>query len=215
VNIRIGFCILLSYIIIGCGSASSNASPAISQTVDAGVRATLDASARQAAPPTAAPPTAAPPTAAPPTAARQIAQYPQQVRDNFVRGCTGSGGRIGQCLCLVDRAQQTWDLEQFAKIEQKMLDGQPPSELAEFRQMAASCAGAKNPDYPKQVQNNFIKACIGGGGTNALCSCSLDKIQQQWSIEQYMNIEQQMTSGSPPPELAAMRRMSAECASGR
>ena len=44
-------------------------------------------------------------------------------------------------------------------------------------------------EYPKDVVDNFLAACRSNGGSDDACQCALDGIQNRFTTEEYMALE--------------------------
>jgi hypothetical protein len=59
---------------------------------------------------------------------------------------------------------------------------------------------AENGKYPAEVAEEFIKSCEESGGTKEFCTCMFDKVQQEYTFEEFSTIETKISSGEPPDE---------------
>lgn len=51
-------------------------------------------------------------------------------------------------------------------------------------------ACSQKHEYPESVQRNFLSACYAtSSGSFALCDCALEKVQEQLSLEEYLEWE--------------------------
>jgi len=73
--------------------------------------------------------------------------------------------------------------------------------------LAAACRDRGHP-YPPEVVENFLRACIATGGSEAACQCSLDAVRRRYTIDEYRAIEQRVARGEVLPELA---NLTADC----
>jgi hypothetical protein len=71
----------------------------------------------------------------------------------------------------------------------------------------------KKHDYPSDVTQNFMNSCQEtSGGDQKMCSCLLDKIQEEYSYEEFSAIEVKIQSGQTPGEfLDFVGKARAEC----
>ena len=68
--------------------------------------------------------------------------------------------------------------------------------------ISAACGGGGGGGgggYPKDVENNFTDSCVSAGSTESACSCALQKIEDSYSITQFMAIEDSVRSGGTLP----------------
>ena len=61
-----------------------------------------------------------------------IGPYPQAVRDEFMKGCTGAGSEAGYCSCVLDKVEKKYTLNEFREIESKLKAGTPPDDFVQF-----------------------------------------------------------------------------------
>lgn len=62
------------------------------------------------------------------------AAYPQDTRDAFLKSCQGAGSKQEFCVCVFEKVQAKYSYDSFKRIEEAMLDGEPPAEFVEFTQ---------------------------------------------------------------------------------
>lgn len=62
-----------------------------------------------------------------------------------------------------------------------------------------SCTAQKRT-YPAAYVQNFMNGCIYSGGTQIICSCIIDKIQERYSLEEFSQIEVKMQATGVLPE---------------
>jgi hypothetical protein len=55
--------------------------------------------------------------------------------------------------------------------------------------------------YPPEVITEFLDSCTGGdAGMQSFCECSIEEIQQQYSFEEFVEIDASITANQDPPE---------------
>jgi hypothetical protein len=59
---------------------------------------------------------------------------------------------------------------------------------------------AENGKYPESVAEEFMKSCEESGGTKEFCTCMFDKVQQEYTFEDFSTIETKISAGEPPDE---------------
>lgn len=57
--------------------------------------------------------------------------YPQQVRDNYMRSCTSTGGTEKICKCVLDYVEARMSFQEFSEMEKNMTAGNPPPSVLE------------------------------------------------------------------------------------
>jgi hypothetical protein len=66
--------------------------------------------------------------------------------------------------------------------------------------------------YPPDLVQNFMNACMKNGSNQEFCSCVLDKIQSNFTLEQFTEIENGMANGTNFPEFVQFtKKASEEC----
>ena len=79
-----------------------------------------------------------------PNGAAANGAYPQDVTDEFMKGCTKSGSGDQYCSCVFAKVQTKYSLEEFTEIEAKLKAGTPPEDFVEFsRKASAECLPTK------------------------------------------------------------------------
>ena len=58
--------------------------------------------------------------------------YPQDVVNEFLKGCEGAGSDRRFCGCMLAKVQAKYSFEEFSAIEAKISAGEPPDEFVEF-----------------------------------------------------------------------------------
>ena len=71
----------------------------------------------------------------------------------------------------------------------------------------ATTATAEN--FPSNVDKAFIKGCIDGGASRAVCKCTLRKIEKKYTLKQFERISRRVEDGGELP--AAIEKMAAAC----
>jgi hypothetical protein len=71
-----------------------------------------------------------------------------------------------------------------------------PALIAAVALGLSACGGGN--DYPKEVEDNFLSSCKSGGGSEKQCECALDKIQDEFTYEEFKQEEKDITSGKEP-----------------
>ena len=68
--------------------------------------------------------------------------------------------------------------------------------------LASGCGGDKKDNgYPAEVRTNFMNECTSTGGSKSQCSCAWDKITDQFSYDEFVEIEDSIRDGSGGEEL--------------
>lgn len=56
-------------------------------------------------------------------------------------------------------------------------------------------------EYPREVRQNFLSACVNGDNRKQpSCKCLLDKYQQRYTYEQFLMIDDWLRHGVPPDD---------------
>ncbi len=55
-------------------------------------------------------------------------------------------------------------------------------------------------DYPQASKDAFISSCTSSGGTQAACTCMLNKVQQKYTYGEMEELEKQIKSNQESPE---------------
>lgn len=66
-------------------------------------------------------------------------------------------------------------------------------------------AYAQQYNYPTDVVHSFMDLCVEKSGKQDMCACVLDKIDDQYSVEEYLQIEAEVKSkGKIPNEVKTL-----------
>ncbi len=66
--------------------------------------------------------------------------------------------------------------------------------------LAMACGGGNTQPYPAEVVGNFMRGCTARSEP-ATCQCALDKLQDQFSVDQFKGFEARMSQGEVPQEM--------------
>ena len=62
---------------------------------------------------------------------------------------------------------------------------------------------AEKRGYPPEVTEEFFKSCEESGGERDFCVCVFDKVQQEYTYEEFSVIESKIVDGEPPDDFVA------------
>ncbi|HKP69154.1 MAG TPA: hypothetical protein VJV05_07715 [Pyrinomonadaceae bacterium] len=72
------------------------------------------------------------------------AEYPEGVKDEFLKSCVKAGSDAKFCACVFDKVKSKYSFEEFSVIESKINAGTAPDDFVEFSGKArAECAKNK------------------------------------------------------------------------
>ena len=66
-------------------------------------------------------------------------------------------------------------------------------------------------EYPASVEANFVSSCVDGGGTRDACRCALTKIEADYDLDEFADVEREYTETGVLP--AAIRNAALGCVS--
>lgn len=71
---------------------------------------------------------------------------------------------------------------------------------------------AGNDEYPQSVTDEFVAACEGTGAKRDDCECVFEKVKQQYTFDQFSEIESKINAGEPADEFVRFsEKARAEC----
>jgi hypothetical protein len=74
-------------------------------------------------------------------------------------------------------------------------------------------ACSQGEEYPRQVVENFMRACTAQpGATEDACSCAIERIQEEMTLEEFVRFEARIEEGGQPA--GEIQEIVASCASG-
>ena len=77
---------------------------------------------------------------------------------------------------------------------------------------SANSGNATAKSYPQETIDAFLKSCQGAGSEPSFCACVLDKVQAQYTFEEFAKIESQIQEGEPSREFIQFsEKARAEC----
>ena len=59
---------------------------------------------------------------------------------------------------------------------------------------------AENREYPAEVAEEFMKSCEESGSPPAFCTCMFEKVQKEYTFEEFSTIETKISAGEPPED---------------
>lgn len=69
----------------------------------------------------------------------------------------------------------------------------------------AACSSLDDQSFPADVRLNFMSACIENGGTRDSCKCGFETIEEEYALDEYVDLEAEMlASGVIPAEVVAV-----------
>ena len=76
----------------------------------------------------------------------------------------------------------------------------------------ANSETAENGKYPESVAVEFMKSCEESGSPREFCTCMFDKVQQEYTFEEFSTIETKISAGEPPDDFVEFTgKARAEC----
>jgi hypothetical protein len=66
--------------------------------------------------------------------------------------------------------------------------------------LAAACGGGPPNPYPDEVVQNFVTACRTSA-PESVCTCSIDRIQRRFTLDEFREYEARLAQGDMPKEL--------------
>jgi hypothetical protein len=61
-------------------------------------------------------------------------------------------------------------------------------------------AAAEKREYPAEVAEEFMKSCEESGSPQGFCTCMFEKVQQEYTFEEFSTIETKLNAGEPPDD---------------
>lgn len=104
------------------------------------------------------------------------------------------------CGALLGRIQPS-ETQNPPQAEQPQT-AQPPVSPSAAVSSSTEAAANRTP-YPAEVAQNFINSCIQNGGNQEACTCLFNKVQERYSLQEFVQVEQaSMASGKLPQEVS-------------
>ena len=69
------------------------------------------------------------------------------------------------------------------------------------KQAACSSAAGSSNRYPEAVRSNFMTACVASSGDRPGCQCALDRMQSEYSLDEFIEIDRLAWSGYMAPKI--------------
>lgn len=74
------------------------------------------------------------------------------------------------------------------------------SMLVLFTLTAACGGGDSKNEYPEAVNANFLSSCTSTGGSQSECQCALDGIQEEYTYQEFVELESTAVTSSDVPD---------------
>lgn len=106
------------------------------------------------------------------------ADYPPEVRNEFIVGCAQSPDLQGHCECTLDALQKEVPYSRYLEADTTIRAGGVD---VEFQQaMVKSSASCMKPET---YQKDFLQACTGAGASDRQCTCTLNQLVERLGYE--------------------------------
>ncbi|MDC0835254.1 hypothetical protein AY599_20070 [Leptolyngbya valderiana BDU 20041] len=133
--------------------------------------------------------------------------YPQSTIDGFIESCMGDAGELEYaqelCECAIARIQEEYPFEEYREISDRVNAGEALPE--EMLDITASCYSQISQEktgsaYPQQAIDNFLESCTAGDASRQpVCQCAIDRIQEEFSFEEFIRLDRAVGEGGQPP----------------
>ena len=77
---------------------------------------------------------------------------------------------------------------------------QPAAVNANNGSANANSTAAEDRAYPQEVADEFLKSCEESGSKRDFCQCVFERVQQQYTFEEFSVIESKIIAGEPPED---------------
>jgi hypothetical protein len=149
---------------------------------------------------TTAPDTTAPATTTPPPGER----YSEETRQSYLEGCT-QDAPLAACECTLAEFQRRYSEGEFVALAIDNADAaEPPAEVLE---VIIACIGDLDDGsgtFPAEFREGYIEGCTAEG-TIEFCTCTLDRFEEIYTLEEFTTVFTQMESeATMPPEVEAI-----------
>jgi hypothetical protein len=74
--------------------------------------------------------------------------------------------------------------------------------VAPLMALAVAACGGGGEDYPAEVAEPFLSSCTAGGTSEAVCQCALDKLEEEYSLEEFTEESTAFAQGSASEEFS-------------
>ena len=156
-----------------------------------------------------------PTTADAPTTTRAAGggeRFDEFTRSAYLEGCR-EDGNDAFCECTLEEFETLYNQDEFERLALELDD---PSQLPdEFTSVIFGCldefddGGDTPPEttvvgsggaFPQEFVDGYIEGCIPDGG-RAFCECSIEAVQEVFTLEEFIGFYSELEGGEPPAEL--------------
>jgi hypothetical protein len=128
-------------------------------------------------------------------------RYSEETRRSYLEGCTEEAP-LAACECTLDEFERRYSESEFIALALDSADAtEPPAELMEA---VISCIGELDDGsgaFPAEFREGYIEGCAAEA-TVEFCTCTLDRFEEIYSLEEFTTIFTEMeSSGSMPAEV--------------
>lgn len=143
-------------------------------------------------------------TAGTDTTAPEPEEYSEATRRAYLEGCAEDAPPAA-CQCTLDEFQRRYSESDFIVLALENADAsEPPPEVLE---VVISCIGELDDGtgaFPAEFREGYIEGCAAEA-TVAFCTCTLDRFEEIYTLEEFTAVFTQMESdASMPPEVEAI-----------
>jgi len=138
----------------------------------------------------------------------------------FNAECTTNGGAGALCQCVWNGVQAAMTPPEYESLDAAVRSQNTHPSMGKYELIVGRCNGtnratAANPEaYPGHTNTNFMTGCTGGGVSQAICSCSMNRFERELSLQTFTELDHMMRWNKGPghPHYTTFVRIVQECA---
>ena len=128
-------------------------------------------------------------------------RYSESTRRAYLEGCT-EDAPLAACECTIAEFERRYTESEFITLALENADtAEPPAEVLE---VVVSCIGELDDGsgtFPAEFRDGYLEGCVAEA-TIEFCTCTLDRFERVYTLEEFTTIFTQMESdGTVPPEV--------------
>jgi hypothetical protein len=138
----------------------------------------------------------------------QSSGYTEAMRTQFLNECRQGGSDVTLCQCIWNGVRAEYSLRQYSELNDAYRAQELHPNMVRQELILAECRGdaPANGRYPAYTVQNFNTGCQGGGVSDAICSCMIDRLQQNVSFAEFVELDL-MSAWGKDSEHSAYGRM--------
>lgn len=117
--------------------------------------------------------------------------FSEETRTQFLTECAQGGAEATLCQCVWNGVRAEYTPAQFDELDNAYRTQTLHPNMHRQELIVAACKGdlPSNRRFPQYTVQNFNTGCQGGGVSGAICGCMIERLQQQVSFQEFVELD--------------------------